>query len=98
MPFPAVALGISALAVPMVVKVLVALGVSVVSYTGASALLSTAEATVFASTGSLHATLYQLLALMGVFTGIKILFSAYAAKVSIQLAMGAFTKFKVSGS
>lgn len=84
-----------ALAVPMVVKVLAALGIGFATYTGADLLISSAETYVLNQFDNLPTDAYEILAMMGVITGIKMLFAAYVANLGVKTTLGALTRVKI---
>lgn len=80
------------IAVPLVVKVLLALGVGFAVYTGADVVFTEAETFINAELAGLPADLYAIFQLMGVMQGLSILFAAYASATAIKVALGAFSK------
>lgn len=96
MPVPIIAAGVVAMAVPLVIKILVALGVSVVTYVGADFAITEAQSFIDAQIGSMPASMLQIMYLAGFDTGIKIIFACWSAYISIRVTMGAFSKVKIS--
>lgn len=99
MAIPAIVAGSAlALAVPLVVKVLVALGIGFVTYTGADFALTEGQTWLNTQVGSLPSNMYNVLMLMGLDEGMKILFAAFAVNISIKATVGAFTRVKIGGA
>ena len=94
MPIPIVAAGVVAIAVPLAIKVLVGLGVGVVTYVGADFAISEAQTFMNSKISGLPVDMISLMNLAGFDTGIKIIFSSWAAYISIRSTMGAFTRLK----
>lgn len=78
-----IALWLFTIIVPLVKKVLVALGIGVASYAALNALFAQVQAQVVASYGAMPATILQLLALGGMPTAIGIILSAMSARVAM---------------
>ena len=83
---------------PLVVNILLGLGVGIVTYTGADYAVSTAETYLFNQMGTLSTDIYNMIAMMGAIDGIKIIFSAYSARVAVQATMASFTRLRVDRS
>lgn len=97
MPLPAVIVGALAVGiVPLVVKVLSALGIGIVTYTGMEYALSSGVSFFETQFSGLPATAVQILYMLGFHQGISMLFAAYSASIAIKVAMGAFTRFTVT--
>jgi hypothetical protein len=97
MALPAIIVG--ALAggiVPLAVKLLTALGIGIVTYTGADFAVSQALAYFESQFSGLPSAVIQILYILGFHQGMSMVFAAWAASVAIQVAMGAFTRFRVS--
>lgn len=95
MPLPIVAATFIAVAVPLVVKILIALGIGIVTYTGAGYAVDSAEVFLNSQLTGMPADAYAILAMAGLDVGIKIIFAAAAANISIKTAMGVFKRFTV---
>ena len=78
----------------MAVQVMIALGVSVVTYQGMDAAVSWAKAQALASIGGLPADMISLLAYMGVGQAINIIFSAMVMRMTLQGISGTFKRFR----
>ncbi|HXC40743.1 MAG TPA: DUF2523 family protein [Burkholderiales bacterium] len=72
------------LAWPMVARVLVSLGLGVITYTGASALLSAAVSAAKASFSGMTPDVLQLLALAGFFQSCAIMVGALAGGLALM--------------
>lgn len=75
---------IIALVVPVVKKVMIALGLSVVTYTGFSAILDQITSNVNSNLGSLSGSFADLARLTGFQEAITILLAAFVTRLSIQ--------------
>lgn len=82
-----------AVSIPMVVKVMAALGIGFVTYTGADLVLTEGQTWLNGQVNSLPADMLQILFLMGLDQGLAIVFSAFAAHITILTTVGAFTRF-----
>lgn len=80
----------------LVVKVLVAFGVTIVSYTGATYALTSAQAYFDSQMAQLPSDMLAILNIMGVSQGIAVYFAGVSAYLTIQATFGAFTRFKLS--
>lgn len=74
-------------------RVLVALGISVATFSGVDVALSTLKANIFSGFAGLPATIIDVVWACRVDQGINIIFSAYAASLAIRGVQGAVTKF-----
>lgn len=72
------------LAWPVVSKVLTALGVGIVSYTGVSVAFGLAVDQVRYAAGSVTGDMAQILAMTGMFESFSIVLGAYAAHLALQ--------------
>ena len=79
---------------PLVVRVLTGLGFGVVTYTGASFVVTEAETYIFTKFAGFPANVYTVLVMAGLDEALKIIFAAASATISIKVAMGLFTKWK----
>lgn len=85
-----------AVIVPLIVKVLVAIGVGFVSYAGADYVITAGETYVMSQFGGMPSDLYQVLLLFGFRDGVSMVFAAFAANISIKVTMGVFTRMKIT--
>lgn len=85
-----------AIVVPLIVKVLLALGIGFVSYQGADFVVTAAQSAITSELGALPSDMFNILAMAGVDEGIKILFAGASASITIRVTFGAFTKLKVT--
>lgn len=83
-------------AAPLVVRVLLALGIGAVTYTGADFLVTEAETYVLNSFTGIGGKVYTVLSMAGIDQGIRIVFAAAGAYIAIKVAMGAFTKITMT--
>lgn len=83
---------------PIVVSVMFGLGIGIVTYTGADFAITQAEGVLNGLFGTMSSSLFAMLDIIGLTAGVQILFAAMTAKITIQTTLGAFTKFKISGS
>ena len=84
-------------AVPLIVHLMKIFGIGILVFTGADFVIDEAEAFVFDNYDNLPANLYALLSMAGFSSGIKILFSAYAANIAIKTISGNFKRFGFTG-
>lgn len=84
------------LIVPLVVKLLLALGISFVTYTGLTIAFDQAETFVLLNLGGLPADMYAILDIAGLPDGLAIIFSALTASVAVKTTLGAFTKMRMT--
>lgn len=77
---------------PIVVRVVIALGFTAVTYTGITVLLESLVATAQANWSALPTTVLQLATLSGIPTVMGMIFGAYAARVALWAASSA-TKY-----
>lgn len=97
MPAPLLAGAFSlAIIVPLVVKLLVALGVGFVSYQGAEFIITSAQASINTEFGQLPNDMFSILAMAGVDEGIKIMFAGATASITLRVTLGAFTRMKIT--
>jgi hypothetical protein len=73
-------------------RVLLALGVSFVTFTGVMAGFVAMKTMVISKFTGLGADILGLMSLMGLDVGITVILSAYAYKISIKIGNGAFKK------
>lgn len=85
-----------AVAPALVTRVLIALGIGVVSYTGAEYAVSEAEAYILNTMGGWSADLYAIMQMAGLDVGIKMLFAAASSYITIRITMGAFSMFRAN--
>ncbi|PID62212.1 MAG: hypothetical protein CSB44_03710 [Gammaproteobacteria bacterium] len=101
MPLPLLAGGavISTLIVPLVVKLMVALGVGFVTYTGMTALLDQTFILIEQNLQGVPTEVAQLLALANIDRYVSIIASAYGAKLLLSglNSAGGLTKFSIKG-
>jgi len=99
MPWP-IALGGAAvsaiIAVPLVVRVLTAIGLSVVTYLGVNALWETAQAQIWALLGGVSANILTILVMARVDDALMVVFSAGTSKLILKglNAAGAFSRVR----
>ena len=79
---------LSAIAVPLVKKILVALGVGYVSYSGVSALLDSAYLSIQGMFAGLPLAFVQAFGYLEIDKMISVLFAAFAANMSVKLLSG----------
>lgn len=72
------------LAGPIVRRVLIALGVGVVSYSGLSLLVSAVKDRVLENLGGLSGSAYQVVAMSGAFEAVGILLGALSARAALM--------------
>lgn len=95
MPAPLLAGAFSlAIIVPLVVSLMTALGIGIVTYTGMSFALDSAETYIASQFAGLPSDMYSVMQMAGFDQGIAILFAGYGAAITIRTTMGAFTKIK----
>lgn len=80
----------------MVMQVMIALGVSVVTYQGMDTAITWAKSQAIANLRGLPADMVGLLAYMGVGQAISIIFSAMVMRMTLQGISGAFKRFQKS--
>lgn len=68
---------------PWAIQALIGLGVSTVTYTGMTFATNSLQSHIYTEIGGLPADLVNMLGLMGVHTGINIIFSAIAARAAL---------------
>lgn len=73
---------------PLVVRVVVALGFTAVTYTGVTALVTSLVATAQSNWAALPTVVLQLAALSGIPQVMGMIFGAYMARVAMWAAMG----------
>lgn len=78
----------------MIFQVMIALGISVVTYQGVDTAISFAKSQALASISGLPADMVSLLAYMGVGTSINIIFSAMVMRMTLQGISGTFKRFR----
>jgi hypothetical protein len=83
---------------PVLAKIFAGLGIGLVSYTGATLVLDQVRDWVLASFSGLSSNLVNIIYLIGLDEGIKILFAAYSVKIGLQLTMGAFKRLSIGGT
>ena len=79
---------------PLVVRVLTGLGLGVVTYSGASFVVTEAETYIFSTFAGFPANVYTVLVMAGLDEALKILFAAASASIAIKVAMGVFSRWK----
>lgn len=84
-----IAAWIFALIVPLVKKVLVALGIGVVTYAALTPLFNALQSAIIANFGAMGHTTLQLLALGGITESVGIILAAFSARLAM-LAAGHF--------
>lgn len=84
-----IAVWLFAIIVPLVKKVLVALGIGVVTYGALTVLFSQVQSAVISAYGAMGSTTLQILALGGVTQAIGIILSAMSVRVAM-IAIGHF--------
>lgn len=94
MSWAVIAAFLFATVLPLVVSVLIGLGIGFVTYTGATFGIDQAETTLNNLYGSMSASLFGMLDIIGLIAGTKIILAAYAAQIAIRSTLGAFTKMK----
>lgn len=80
----------------LVAKILTALGIGLVTYTGADFAVSEAETYILNNMAGWPTDVYQIMALAGLDQGIRMMFAAMSAYVTIRVTMGAFSMFKAN--
>lgn len=83
---------------PLLAKILAGLGIALVAYTGASLVVTELRDYVMGTFNGLPVDLLGILYLLGLDEGVKILFAAYAVKITLQTSMGAFKRISMGGS
>lgn len=78
----------------LVTKVLIALGIGMVTYTGADYLVTNAETYILAQLGGVPAKAYAVLKIAGIDEGIRMVFAAASAYITIRTTMGAFSAYR----
>ena len=81
-------------AVPFIVHILKVFGIGLVVYTGASAVLGSAQDFLFERYDSMPLDLYSMLNLAGFDSGLKMVFAAYTANIALKYSAGSIKKFK----
>lgn len=76
------------------VQVLIALGVSVVTYSGMDAAITWAKSQALANVQALPAELIQQLSYLGIGQAINIIFSAMVMRMTLQGISGTFKRFR----
>lgn len=85
--------GLATAAASMVGRILIALAIGYVTYTGIDVALNSIKGDVIANISALNSVIIQVLGLLRIDQSINILFSAYAARLVIRgLTNGAITK------
>lgn len=87
-----------ALVGPLLAKILGGLGIAAIAYSGSTVVLDYVEDYVMATFTGLSVDLLNIVYLVGLDEGIKILFAAYAVKLTIQLTMGVFKRLSFGGA
>lgn len=102
MPVPLLAGGLltSAIIVPLVVKVALAFGVTIISFAGLNALKDQAFDLITSQLSSLPADLLQLMGMINLDVYVTLVFSAYTTKLILKgvSSSGVLTKFGLSGA
>jgi Protein of unknown function (DUF2523) len=103
MPLPlAIAAGIWAtlltVIVPLVVRVLAALGIGYVTITGLTALTDTGQAYIMANYHGIPSAALGLADIAGGTDALNIIFGSYAASIAIKTAMGVFSRFSTNSA
>ena len=78
--------------------IFLALGVSLVTYTGLDLAVTQLESSVTNLYNGIPSDMLSVLNLMGISTGLKILFSSYAFSMTIKTVSGATKRFKMGSS
>ena len=78
----------------LVTRVLIALGIGMFTYTGADFVVTEAETYIFSQLGSIPNKAYAIISMSGVDQGVRILFAAAGAYISIRVTMGAFSSYQ----
>lgn len=103
MPLPAIVAGglwvslqawLFTVAPALVTRVLIALGIGLFTYTGADFVVTEAETYVLGQLGSVPNKAYAILSMSGIDQGVRIVFAAAAAYISIRVAMGAMSSYQ----
>ena len=84
--------GLLLLCGPLVIRAIIALGFTVLTFTGITAIVAQLVALAQANWSAMPAGVLQLAALSGIPTGLGMVFGAYAAVFAIQTAAG-FKRF-----
>ena len=84
--------GLVSLVPAFVAKVLIALGIGVVSYTGANALLGRVSSAVLSNAGSISSDIGAFLNLAGVDVCVSMMLSALAMRLALQTTNGVINK------
>jgi hypothetical protein len=88
--------GLAAAMSSLVGRVLIALGISYVAYTGISTALDALKAQIISEVAGMPATVLTVLSLLKFDVAISILFSAYAARMVLKgLSSGAVTRMVI---
>lgn len=82
---------------PLLAKIIVALGISVVSYTGISLAFDSLSEQVMSNFSAIPQSILQLIGLFGVGVAIKMQLAAITAVIAYKTTVGAFSKVKVGG-
>ena len=86
-----------AVAVPMLFRLLSAVGVGWVSYNGIDALMNNLEGVVHSQFAGLPTAIVQIAALLKVDVFINIIFSAYAVRFALATTNGVLNKMFIKG-
>lgn len=97
MPLPLVAMtGLTVMIVPLVVSVLLALGVGVVTYTGMDFAVTSAQSYILGSYNNMPSAAILIMNKAGILQGLNIFFAAWTSSIAIRVAMGVFTRIKLT--
>jgi len=83
-------------AIPIVIKVLLALGFGFASYTGAEFAVTQAETYVLNHFSGMPSAAFQIMSMAGFLEGFKIVFAAYTSAIGLKVTFGAFSKMTLT--
>ena len=85
------------LSIPAIVwKVLSAMGIGYVAYTGVDFLVTAAETFLYAQLGQMSGDVLSILNLAGMDVGIRMILAAATTAISIKTSMGVFSGYRAS--
>ena len=78
----------------LAVKILIGLGIGFVTYSGGDLLVAQAETYVLTQFSGMPVKVYQVLKIAGIDQGVKMIFAAATAYITIRTTMGAYAMFR----
>lgn len=82
------------IAVPLALKLLVGLGIGITVYSGLDLIVDTGRDYVMQQYDGLPSDLLSILTILGLQTGINMVFAAFAARMAIMTTAGALSKLQ----